>query len=165
MNETRQLIAPAVRLDVDTMITPFTHALASLDSATTRILDSASIEPSLRELVRIRASQLNGCAYGVDTHTTDALRNGDTARRLVALAVWSESGAFTSRERAALAFTEVVTQAATARVSDRAVEDGRREFSEIELAALLALVVTINAWNMVGVTARPWPVDYETVET
>ncbi|MFT2817069.1 carboxymuconolactone decarboxylase family protein [Leifsonia sp. A12D58] len=151
-----------VRLEMDTIAEPFVRALASLDAATSRVLDSASIEPPLRELVRIRASQINGCAYCVDVHTTDALASGETVRRLAAIAVWNESAAFTERERAALAFTEVVTLAASTRVPDDAVAAARRLFTETELAAVLSLIVTITAWNMVGVAARPWPVDYST---
>ena len=153
-------IAIPVRIDIDTLAAPFSRALASLDAATTRVLDSASIEPPLRELVRIRASQINGCAYCVDAHTTDALAGGDSARRLAAVVVWNESGAFTARERAALAFTEVVTLAASTRVPDEAIEAARALFTDTELAALLSLIVTINAWNALGVAARPWPVDY-----
>jgi AhpD family alkylhydroperoxidase len=149
-----------VRLDIDTLAAPFSRALASLDAATSRVLDSASIESPLRELVRIRASQINGCAYCVDAHTIDALAGGDNVRRLAAVAVWNESAAFTARERAALAFTEVVTLAASTRVPDTAVEAARALFTDTELAAILSLIVTINAWNTVGVAARPWPVNY-----
>ena len=152
-----------VRLDIDELAAPFSRALATLDSATTRVLDSATIEAPLRELVRIRASQLNGCTYCVDVHTTDALAGGDTVRRIAAIAVWNESGAFTIRERAALALTEVVTLAASTRVPDDAFDAARAVFTDTELAAILALIVTINAWNTVGVAARPWPVDYAQV--
>jgi AhpD family alkylhydroperoxidase len=157
MNDTIDIPA---RIDIDSLAAPFTRALASLDAATSRVLDSASIEPRLRELVRIRASQINGCAYCVDTHTVDALSGGDTVRRLAAIAVWNESAAFTARERAALAFTEVVTLAASTRVPDGSISAARELFTDAELAALLSLIVTINAWNTVGVSARPWPVDY-----
>ena len=134
-----------VRLDMDELAAPFSRALATLDSATTRVLDSAAIERPLRELVRIRASQLNGCTYCVDVHTTDALAAGDTVRRIAAVAVWGESG---------------VTLAASTRVPDHAFDAARAQFTDTELAAILSLIVTINAWNTVGVAARPWPVEY-----
>lgn len=149
-----------VRLDIDELAAPFSRALTALDSATKRVLDSAAIEAPLRELVRIRASQINGCTYCVDVHTTDALNGGDTVRRVAAIAVWNESAAFTTRERAALAFTEVVTLAASTRVPDEAFDAARAVFTDTELAAILSLIVAINAWNTVGVAARPWPVDY-----
>ncbi|MDP9028279.1 MAG: carboxymuconolactone decarboxylase family protein [Actinomycetota bacterium] len=155
-----QPVTIPVRLDIDTLAAPFSRALASLDAATTRVLDSAGFERPLRELVRIRASQLNGCAYCVDMHTADALTGGESVRRLAAVAVWQESAAFTARERAALAFTESVTLAAATHVPNDAFAAVHAEFTDDELAALLSLIVTINAWNTVGVAARPWPVDY-----
>ena len=157
-------VSVPIRLDIENLAAPFSRALASLDAATTRVLDDAKIEPPLRELIRIRASQLNGCSYCVDVHTTDALNGGESVRRLAALCVWRECGAFTTRERVALAFTESVTLAASTRVPDDDFAAARAEFDESELAAVLALVVTINAWNTIGVAARPWPVDYATTE-
>ena len=98
-----------VRLDVDAKANAFSRALAHLDKATTKQLDLAGIQPRLRELVRLRASQLNGCAYCVDQHSRDARAIGETEQRLHLVAVFREAGAFTERERAALAFTEAVT--------------------------------------------------------
>src|SRR3977135_408731 len=98
-----------VRLDFDAHAAGFARALAHLDKAATKELDRVDFDPRLRELVRIRASQLNGCAYCVDTHTRDAREVGETEQRIYALPVWRETPFFTARERAALAFTETVT--------------------------------------------------------
>ena len=99
-----------VRLDLDRYATGFGRAMAHLDKAATKELDAANIDPLLRELVRVRASQINGCAYCVDMHTRDARAAGETEQRLHAVAVWLEAPFFTDRERAALAFTESVTR-------------------------------------------------------
>ena len=130
--------------------------MAHLDRAATKELDNAGIDPKLRELIRIRASQLNGCAYCVDMHTKDARAIGETEQRLYALAVWRETPFFTSRERAALAFTETVTLMTETHVPDEAYAAVAKEYSEQEVAALVSLIVMINAWNAVGVTTRAW---------
>jgi AhpD family alkylhydroperoxidase len=98
-----------VRLDFDTEAAGFARALNHLDHAATKELDRAGIDPLLRELIRVRASQLNGCAYCIDMHTKDARAAGETEQRLYALPAWRETPFFTERERAALAFTEDVT--------------------------------------------------------
>ncbi len=115
-----------VRLDLDRYATGFGRAMAHLDKAATKELDAANIDPLLRELVKIRASQLNGCAYCVDMHTRDARAAGETEQRLHAVAVWEEAPFFTDRERAALAFTESVTRLATHPRSRRGLRRRRR---------------------------------------
>jgi AhpD family alkylhydroperoxidase len=95
-----------VRLDFDSHAPGFARAMSHLDHAATKELDRVDFDSKLRELVRIRASQLNGCAYCVDMHTTDARAIGETEQRIYALPVWRETPYFTARERAALAFTE-----------------------------------------------------------
>jgi AhpD family alkylhydroperoxidase len=145
-----------VRLDLDRHATGFGRAMAHLDKAATKELDAADIDPLLRELVRIRASQINGCAYCVDTHTRDARAEGETEQRLHAVAVWEEAPFFTGRERAALAFTESVTNVATTHVPDEAYAAVAAEFSPDEVGALLSLIVTINAWNALSVASRSW---------
>jgi AhpD family alkylhydroperoxidase len=132
------------------------------DSAATKELDQVDFDPRLRELVRVRASQLNGCAYCIDMHTKDARAVGETEGRLYALPAWRETPYFTDRERAALAFTESVTLMADGHVSDEAVGAVAEQFTADELAALVSLIVTINAWNAVGVSTRAWvPGSYE----
>lgn len=145
-----------VRLDVDAVVPAFSEAMSRLDRATTRELDRVGLPASLRELVRLRASQLNGCSYCVDVHGAAAIAEGEPVQRVLAVAVWRESPFFTPRERAALAFTESVTLAAQTKVPATEFASAAEQFSSDELGALLALVVTINAWNAIGVAARPW---------
>ncbi len=148
--------AAASRLDFDQHAAGFSRALAHLDQAATKELDRAGIDPKLRELIRVRASQINGCAYCIDMHTKDARAVGETEQRLYALPAWAETPYFTRRERAALAFTESVTLLASDHVPAWAYAAVAAEFSPAEVAALLSLIVTINAWNAIGVTARCW---------
>jgi AhpD family alkylhydroperoxidase len=145
-----------VRLDFDEHAAGFARAMAHLDRAATKELDNVDFDPKLRELVRIRASQLNGCAYCVDMHTKDARAIGETEQRIYALPVWRETPFFTSRERAALAFTEEVTQLTRTHVPDDAYQGVAAEYSPAEVGALLSLIVTINAWNAIGVAVRSW---------
>jgi AhpD family alkylhydroperoxidase len=155
---TTQTTQIPVRLDIDAHAATFTKAMAHLDNAATRELDRAEIDPVLRELIRIRASQLNGCAYCVDTHTKDARAIGETEQRLYAVAVWQEMPLFTERERAALAFTEAVTLVARDHVPQAAYDAVAERFTPDEIAALLSLIVVINAWNAIGVATRAWEV-------
>jgi len=145
-----------VRLDIDTIAPHFSRALAHLDTAMVRELDAVDFDHRLRELVRLRASQLNGCSYCVDMHATDALKAGDTTQRINALAVWRQSALFTARERAAFTLTESITRASETHVPDADWEEAAAEFSPAELGALVALIVTINAWNGVGVSTHAW---------
>ena len=145
-----------VRLDFDTFAAGFARAMAHLDQAATKELDKAQIDPKLRELIRIRASQLNGCAYCIDMHTKDVRAIGETEQRIYGLAAWAETPYFTARERASLAFTEAVTLLADTHVPDEAYHAVTAEFSPQEVAALVSLIVTINAWNAIGVSTRAW---------
>ena len=145
-----------VRLDFDERSPGFARAMSHLDHAATRELDRVELDTRLRELVRVRASQLNGCAYCVDMHTTDASAVGESEQRLYALPVWRDTPFFTARERAALAFTEAVTTMTVDHVPDQAYDTAAAQFGPDELAALLALIVTINAWNAIGVATHSW---------
>jgi AhpD family alkylhydroperoxidase len=145
-----------VRLDFDACAPGFSRAMTHLDKAATKELDRAGIDPRLRELMRIRASQLNGCAYCIDMHTKDARAIGETEQRIYALPAWPETPYFGDRERAALAFTETVTLLAGTHVPAAAYQDVAAEFSEDEIAALVSLIVTINAWNAISVSTRAW---------
>jgi AhpD family alkylhydroperoxidase len=144
------------RLDIDASAPHFLRAMASLDAAATRELNEAGVEPGLRELVRLRASQLNGCAYCVAEHTRDALAAAEPIGRIAAVAVWRESPFFTERERAALALTDTMTLVATTHVPDKDWRDAAAHLSPAELGALVSLIVVINAWNTIGVTTRAW---------
>ena len=152
-NDTAQI---PVRLDFDSLAAGYSRAMSHLDHAATKELDKAEIEPKLRELIRIRASQLNGCAYCIDMHTKDARAIGETEQRIYGLAAWAETPYFTARERAALGFTEAVTLLAGTHVPDEAYQAVAAEFSPPEVAALVSLIVTINAWNAIGVSTRAW---------
>src|SRR6202041_2633941 len=116
----------------------------------------SGLVPSLLGLIKVRASQINGCAYCIDMHTKDARAIGETEQRIFALPAWAETPYFTLRERAALAFTETVTLLANDHVPASAYAAVATEFSEDEVAALLSLIVTINAWNTIAVATRAW---------
>jgi AhpD family alkylhydroperoxidase len=144
------------RLDFDAHATGFSRAVAHLDQAATKELDRVDFDVRLRELVRIRASQLNGCAYCIDMHTKDARAAGETEQRIYALPAWRETPFFTRRERAALTLTESMTLMPQTHVPDADFAQAAAEYSADELAALVSLVVTINAWNAIGVSTRAW---------
>jgi AhpD family alkylhydroperoxidase len=145
-----------VRLDFDSHAAAFAKAMSHLDRTATKELDRVDFDPKLRELVRIRASQLNGCAYCIDMHTKDARAAGESEQRLYGLPAWRETPYFTARERAALAFTEAVTLLTGEHVPASDYDAVAAEFSPDEVAALLSLIVTINAWNTIAVTTRAW---------
>ncbi|MET0725796.1 MAG: carboxymuconolactone decarboxylase family protein [Leifsonia sp.] len=156
MTTTDTLITIPVRFDFDSTAPNFSRAMSALDEAATAELDRVAFDARLRELIRLRASQINGCAYCVDMHSKAAREAGDTEQRVHAVAVWRESGFFTARERAAFELTESVTRLADTHVPDAVVAAARAEFSDDEIGALLAAIVTINAWNAIAVTARCW---------
>ena len=150
---TNTIEAPGVRLAVDDLAPHISKAMNALDAASRKV----SLEAPLLELVRARASQLNGCAYCVDMHSRDARDGGETERRLYALPVWRETPFFSARERAALALTEAATRLTDGPVPDAVWAAAAAQFTEVELAELLWTVTVINAWNRLGATARPWP--------
>ncbi|GAA5204663.1 carboxymuconolactone decarboxylase family protein [Microbacterium jejuense] len=155
---TSTLVPVARRLDFEALAPVFSRAVSELDDAATAQLDLVGIDAGLRELVRLRASQLNGCAYCVDTHSRAARAHGVAAQRVDAVAVWRESGLFTAAEHAAFALTEEVTRLSETHVPERAVTDVVDAFGEEAAAALISLIIAINVWNAIGVTARPWRV-------
>ncbi len=156
MTDTATTTQIPVRLDFDSYAASFSRAMGHLDQAATKELDQANFDAKLRELVRVRASQLNGCAYCIDMHTKDARAIGETEQRLYALPAWRETPYFTARERAALAFTESVTLLAGEHVPTRDYDAVAAEFSPAEVAALVSLIVAINAWNAISVATRAW---------
>jgi AhpD family alkylhydroperoxidase len=117
---------------------------------------SGPIADRLAVMVRIRASQINGCAYCIDMHTKDARAIGETEQRIYALPAWRETPYFTARERAVLAFTESVTLLAADHVPSEAYDAVAAELSEQEIAALVSLIVAVSAWNAIGVSTRTW---------
>lgn len=117
----------------------------------------STVDPTLLELVKTRASMLNGCAFCLDMHTRDALAAGEDARRLFALSAWREAPFFDERERAALALTDAVTRLGEEGVSDEVWDNARKHWSEEETANLVLAVATINVWNRIAVATRMRP--------
>jgi AhpD family alkylhydroperoxidase len=120
-------------------------------------VDESGLEPGLINLVQMRASQINGCAYCLNMHFQEAKAKGETDQRLYLLDAWRESPAYTERERAALAWTEAVTLITVDRVSDEVFALARQHFSESELANLTLAVVAINGWNRFNIAFRNVP--------
>ena len=129
------------------------NALLALEKQVT----SSGLEQSLIELVKIRASQINGCAYCIHMHTQDARKHGETEQRLYLLNAWREAPVYTERERAALAWTEAVTLISETHAPDDVYEQVRAQFSEAETVNLTMLIATINAWNRLAISFRAMP--------
>jgi AhpD family alkylhydroperoxidase len=138
------------RIDIQKDASAQYRAYLRLDTA---VAESALPGP-IAELVRIRASQINGCAYCVEAHTRDALAAGESTSRLFAVSAWRESPLFDERERAALALTDAVTRISDPAPLDDAYEAAAEQFDAEELAALLYAIVTINGWNRLAVTTH-----------
>ena len=132
------------------------HAMLGLEKQ----IRQAGFDSKLLDLVRMRASQINGCAYCLDMHSKDARANGETEQRLYGLEAWRETPYYSARERAALEWTEALTLVSETRVPDEVFERVREQFSEDELAHLSLAVVAINGWNRLNVAARTVPGDY-----
>lgn len=120
-------------------------------------LHASGLEPGLLDLIEIRASQINGCAFCLDMHSKSAKLHGERELRLYALPAWRESTLFSDRERAALAWTEAVTRLGDAGVSDAAYAQVREQFDESEVAKLTLAIATINAWNRIAISFRSVP--------
>ncbi|WP_298564567.1 carboxymuconolactone decarboxylase family protein [Streptomyces luteogriseus] len=139
-------------------ITPdVSAAMGSLHAAAVSAAQDAKLEPELLELVRIRASQINGCAFCLDLHTRDARGQGETEQRLHTLAAWRETPFFTERERAALALTEAVTLVHDGRVPDAVYAEAAEVFDENQIAALIWAATVINAYNRIAIATRMVP--------
>ncbi|HKU85126.1 MAG TPA: carboxymuconolactone decarboxylase family protein [Casimicrobiaceae bacterium] len=121
----------------------------------------SGLEPGLLELVKTRASQLNGCAYCIDMHTKDARAHGESEQRLYALPAWRETPFFSARERAALAWTEAVTLIAEGPIEEEDYEDVREQFDERSLADLTLAIVAINGWNRLAIAFAAVPGTYQ----
>jgi AhpD family alkylhydroperoxidase len=119
-----------------------------------RYVNESGLEHSLQELVKMRASQINGCAYCLDMHSKDARAAGETEQRLYMLDAWRESSVYTDRERAALEWTEAVTRVSEGHVPDSVYDVVRQHFSEEELVNLTLAVVAINGWNRLMISFR-----------
>lgn len=117
-------------------------------------LHGCGLEPVLMDLIKLRASQLNGCAYCLDMHWKDLRASGENEQRLYGLDAWRESPYYTDRERAALEWAEAVTNITEGHVPDEVYDEARRHFNEKELADLTLAVAAINAWNRLAISAR-----------
>jgi AhpD family alkylhydroperoxidase len=133
------------------------HAMLGLES----FVQKSTLPPSLLLLVKMRASQINGCAYCLDMHSKDARAAGETEQRLYTLPAWRETPFFNDRERAALAWTEAVTLVADTHVPDDLYEETREHFSDEEMVALTMAVVSINGWNRLAISFRAVPGEYQ----
>ena len=128
-------------------------------------LHQSGVEESLLHLIKLRTSQINGCAYCIDMHWKDLRSIGENEQRLYGLDAWRESPYYTERERAALAWTEAVTNIKEGHASDEVYEAVRKHFSEKELADLTLAVATINSWNRLAIAARTTPGTYQPAKT
>ncbi|MFZ0593219.1 MAG: carboxymuconolactone decarboxylase family protein [Bryobacteraceae bacterium] len=130
-------------------------------SAVERYARASKLEPALLELVRLRASIINGCAYCVDMHSKDARLRGESEQRLYAVSVWREAPFFTQRERAALAWTDAVSEVSTTHVPDEVYRLAREHFDERELVDLTMAIIGINSWNRLAISFRALAGTYE----
>lgn len=146
------------RLNFPKVAPPVYHAMLALETYVTK---SSGLEPSLLHLIRMRASQINGCAYCLDMHSKDARANGEAEQRLYALSAWSETPFFTDRERAALLWTEAVTLVSRDHVPDSVYEQVRQRFTAEELVNLTLAVSAINSWNRLCISFRAVPGEYQ----
>ena len=129
------------------------NALSALETQ----IQSTGLEQSLIELVKTRASQINGCAFCINMHTEDARKRGEIEQRIYLLNAWRESPLYTDRERAALAWTESVTLISETHAPDDVYNEVRAHFSEAETVNLTMLIATINAWNRLAISFRAVP--------
>lgn len=122
---------------------------------------TTNLEHSLLELVKMRSSQINGCAYCLDMHSKDARANGETEQRLYLLNAWRETDFYTDKERAALALTEAITQISIGDVSDELYAHVKEYFNDKDFVDLVYAINTINSWNRIAITMRAVPGGYQ----
>ncbi len=146
------------RLEPDKAAPAAYHAMFGLENY---IRKSSKLEPSLLELIKMRASHINGCSFCLDMHSKDARAEGESEQRLYTLSAWRETPFFTLREQAALAWTEAITLIADGHAPDDVYEEVRKQFSEEELVNLTLAVVTINGWNRIAIGFRMVPGAYQ----
>lgn len=144
----------AQRIFIDKQSPKAYHALLQTSEAVRTAAAEADLERTLVELVNLRVSQLNGCAYCLDVHTRAALRAGETTQRLGVLAAWRDTEVFTSAERAALALAEAVTDPSDAAAQESAYDAARAVFSDDQISAVIWVALTINAFNRVSIMSK-----------
>ncbi|MFC8236077.1 carboxymuconolactone decarboxylase family protein [Streptomyces sp. NPDC057284] len=130
------------------------HALTETAEAVRAVAADAGLERTLVELINLRVSQVNGCAYCLNVHTRAALRAGETTQRLGVLAAWRDTELFTARERAALALAEAVTEPSNAAAQESAYDAARRALTDDEISAAIWVAITINAFNRVSIMSK-----------
>lgn len=153
MTQTLQSTKPAARMKIYKASPELYDAMMTLSNASAK-----DIDPTIGELVKIRASQINHCAFCLDMHTRDARKMGESEQRLALIAAWEEAGdLFTEREQAALALTEAITELSHGGVSDAVYARAAAAFTERELGQVISMAVTINAWNRINVAVKAPP--------
>jgi AhpD family alkylhydroperoxidase len=152
-------VRPMARMDISALAPAAYKALLALD----RRVHDGPLPPALVELVKLLASQINGCAYCVDAHSHDAKNGGESDERLSAVAAWAEGPFFSATERAAFALTESMSRLSEGgpRVSDEVWAKAGKQFTDEELAQLVMVITTINSWNRICVTVRMVPESYQ----
>src|SRR5690242_20463725 len=145
------------RIDYGKVAPDGIRALSGLET----YIRSSGLEPELLDLIKTRASQLNGCAYCIDMHTKDARAGGETEQRLYALSAWRDTPFYTPRERAALEWTEALTLISESDIPDSLYETVREQFTESEIVNLSMAIITINGWNRLAIPFRSVPGSYQ----
>ncbi|MBP2329686.1 AhpD family alkylhydroperoxidase [Kibdelosporangium banguiense] len=145
------------RVDLKALTADVSAAMRALHLSSAEAAQQAGLNPALLELIRIRVSQINGCAFCLDMHTRDARAGGEDERRIYALSAWQESPFFTSGERAALGLAEAVTLVHDGRVPDEVYRAATEEFTEPQVAALIWVSTVINAYNRIAISTRMTP--------
>ncbi|MFE7560580.1 carboxymuconolactone decarboxylase family protein [Kitasatospora sp. NPDC057500] len=144
--------APAQRISLPDLAPEYYKAMSAVERAARQ-----GVDPVIAELVKVHASMINGCSFCIDMHSTDAVKNGEQHHRLLSLPAWRETSWFTAKERAALALAESITLLTQGHVPDAVYDEAAAHFEQVELAQLIALIITINSWNRIGVTSRLSP--------
>ncbi|WP_405821285.1 carboxymuconolactone decarboxylase family protein [Streptomyces sp. NBC_01390] len=157
-------IEPISRVALKKITPEVSASMGALHGAAVSAAQDAKVEPEILELIRIRASQLNGCAFCLDMHTKDARAQGETEQRIYALNAWRETPFFTERERAALALTEAVTLVHDGHVPDGVYAEAADVFDEAQVAALIWAATVINAYNRIAIATRMAPGGYQAVQ-
>ncbi|QOR76598.1 MAG: carboxymuconolactone decarboxylase family protein [Thermoflavifilum sp.] len=146
---------PSQRIDLLTLAPEAYEAMRAIEA----YIRKSGLDRRLYELIKIRASQINGCIFCLNMHTREARALGETEQRIYGLSAWQEAPYYTEKERAALALTEAITLVAESRVPDEVFENARQHFDEKELAALIIGITNINGWNRWMVASRRPPED------
>lgn len=141
------------RMDVYKLLPGAYKAMMGLQT----FVNESGLDKTLTELIKIRASQINGCAFCLNMHTKEARQMGETEQRIYGLSAWEEAPYYTDKERAALALTEAVTLVSTSRVPDEVYKAAQAVFTQQEIATITMAIVAINSWNRIAITSRTLP--------